>query len=268
MQQQAQAYKSSFIHYYVFGKGKNTLFCLHGYGENGESFQFLEPYIGNDYTLYAIDFPIHGNTVWNEKEPFTTDDLFAIARLIINDDNKKFSLLAYSMGGRAALDLLEKFPDNIEQVGLVAPDGLHQNIWYWITTQTWLGNKLFDFTMKNPAWFFAMINLGGKLGLLNKSIIKFVHYHLDEKEQRLLLYKRWTCMRRVRPNLVFIKKNCTEKNIHLNFLFGEYDRIILSKRAAIFRGSKNITINVIEAGHQLLREKYSKSIIALLNHRM
>jgi pimeloyl-ACP methyl ester carboxylesterase len=265
MQQFLQAYQSSFIQYYVFGNGAKTLFCLHGYGESGTSFQFLEQLIGDDYTLLAIDFPIHGNTQWNEKEAFTTDDLFAIIRMIVNDDDKKISLLAYSMGGRAALDLLEKFPDNFECTGLVAPDGLHLNIWYWITTQTWLGNRIFDFTMRNPGWFFTMVNIAGKIGLLNKSVIKFVHYYLDDKEQRMLLYKRWTCMRRVRPNLHEIKNICGEKNIRLNFLFGEYDRIILSKRARVFQGAKNISVHIIEAGHQLLREKHANDIIALLN---
>ena len=62
-----------------------------------------------------------------------------------------------------------------------------------------------------------------------------------------------------------IKKLCAEKNIKLHFLFGKYDRIILSKRAAIFQDSKNISIKIIDAGHQLLREKYAKDIIALLN---
>jgi len=265
MQEFLVAYKSSSINYYVFGNGAKTLFCLHGYGEEGVSFKFLETYIGSVYTLYAIDFPIHGKTVWKEKQSFTTNDLFAIMQLIHPDRKQKFSLLSYSMGGRAALDLLENFSDNIEHVALVAPDGLFINPWYWITTQTALGNKIFDYTMKKPGWFFTLINLCGNIKIINKSVIKFVHHYLDNKDQRLLLYKRWTCMRKVKPDLLAIKKICAEKNIHLNFLFGKYDRIILSKRAAVFENAKNITITVIETGHQLLKEKYATHIIALLN---
>lgn len=265
MQQLSLAYKSSIINYYVFGNGTKTLFCLHGYGEEGTSFEFLEKHLDKIYTLYAIDFPIHGKTVWKEKQPFAANDLFAIMQTIHPHQNKKFSLLAYSMGGRAALDLLENFSDNVERVVLVAPDGLFLNIWYWITTQTSLGNKAFDYTMDKPGWFFSLVNISGKLRIINKSIIKFVYHYLDDREQRLLLYKRWTCMRKVKPNLLIIKKICAEKNIHLNFLFGKYDRIILSKRAAIFQNAKNITITIIESGHQLLKEKHAKHIVALLN---
>jgi pimeloyl-ACP methyl ester carboxylesterase len=169
------------------------------------------------------------------------------------------------MGGRAAMHLLQLLPQDIERVVLIAPDGLHVNFWYWFATQTYFGNKLFAYTMQNPRWFFAFLNAGGKLHLYNNSIIKFVHYYLDDAEERMLLYKRWTCMRKMNPNLNAIKKNCTEKNIHLNFLFGKYDRIILSKRADIFKNSKNISIKIIEAGHQLLKEKHVKEITALLN---
>ncbi|MBV9961241.1 MAG: alpha/beta hydrolase [Parafilimonas sp.] len=264
MQQLSLAYKSSLINYYVFGNGSETLLCLHGYGEDGTSFHFLEKHLGKNYTLYAIDFPFHGATLWNEKEPFALNDLLTIF-YSIEPQQKKFSVLAYSMGGRAAFNMLQSAPGKINTVALVAPDGLHLNFWHWITTQTALGNKAFAYTMKNPGWFFFFLNFVGKLKLFNKSVIKFVHYYLDDAEERSQLYKRWTCMRKINPDLNAIKKICAEKNIHLNLLFGKYDRIILSKRAAIFYNAKNISIEVIEAGHQLLKEKYTKQLMALLN---
>ncbi|HEX5153816.1 MAG TPA: alpha/beta hydrolase [Parafilimonas sp.] len=266
MQQHSLAYKSSVINYYVFGSGAKTLFCFHGYDEDGLSFAFLEKLFGVKYTLYALDFPFHGKTQWNEKEPFTLADLVTVLQLIHPFGNMKFSLLAYSMGGRAALHLIQETPTQIERVALVAPDGLHQNIWYWLTTQTSVGNNLFAYTMKKPQWFFSAADAAGKLKLLNKSILKFVHYYLDDREQRALLYKRWTFMRKLKPNLPAIKQSCIEKNIQLGFLFGEFDRIILSKRALVFRNTKNIHIKVINAGHQLMKEKYANEIAALLNH--
>lgn len=265
MQQRSLAYKSSIIHYYIFGSGAKTLFCFHGYGENGNSFAFLEEKLGLAYTLYAIDFPVHGKTQWNEKLPFTPEDLVEVLALMHSNTSNKFSLLAYSMGGRAAMHLLQQMPQKIERVALVAPDGLHQNIWYWITTQTSFGNKLFAYTMKKPEWFFHIVNTGGRLNLLNKSILKFMHYYLDDEEERMLLYKRWTFMRKLKPNLKAIKKICGHKNIQLNFLFGEYDRIILSKRASIFKHTRNINIKIINAGHLLMKEKYADEIAALLN---
>src|SRR5258706_5128363 len=179
MHQHQLAYKHSIINYYVYGSGSKLLFCLHGYGEDGSSFGFLEKYIGSACTMYAIDLPFHGATQWNEKEAFTPDDLLSVFDSINIKQNKSFSLFAYSMGGRAAMHLLQQVPEKIERAVLVAPDGLHINFWYWLTTQTSIGNKLFNITMNNPRWFFGFLDAGGKVRLLNKSIIKFVHHFLD-----------------------------------------------------------------------------------------
>lgn len=266
MQQRHLQYRRSIIHYHVFGNGPKPLFCFHGYGEDGSSFAFLEPQLGTTFTLYAPDFPVHGQTRWNEREPFTPQHLEAVLRAI-HPAKEKFSLLAYSMGGRAALHLLQQIPGSIEQVALVAPDGLRQNPWYWLTTQTGFGNKAFAYTMRKPAWFFTLVTAGAKMNLLNRSLVKFVHHHLDDMEQRTLLYKRWTSMRRLKPNLLLIKKLCATRNIRLNMLFGAYDRIILSRRANVFLHTANISIKVINAGHQLMKEKYATEIVALLNER-
>src|SRR5947208_1583654 len=169
MQQLCLVYKSSFINYYVFGNGPEALFCFHGYGEDGTSFAMLEDKLGSTYTLYGIDFPVHGKTKWNEAYAFTTDDLAAIMEMIHPSNNKKLSLLAYSMGGRAAMNLLQIIPHKINRVALIAPDGLHQNIWYWVTTQTSVGNKAFAYTMNKPKWFFNVVNMSSKLGIINES---------------------------------------------------------------------------------------------------
>ncbi len=266
MQHRTLSFKSSLINYYVFGNGVKTLFCLHGYGEDGSSFSFLENFLGDDYTLIAIDFPFHGATEWIEKVPLMPEELFEIFNCINTNQNKKFSVLAYSMGGRIALYLLEKNPEKFEHVVLVAPDGLHINFWYWLSTQTSAGNKLFKHLMKQPRLFFSFLNAANKINLLNTSIVKFVHHFLDDETERTLLYKRWTVMRAFKPDLSAIKEICDEHNIHLHLLFGRFDKIILSKRADDLKKSKNIHIEIIEAGHQLLKEKYAHYIAPLLKN--
>ncbi len=196
-------FKSSIINYYVFGSGDKTLFCLHGYGEDGFSFSFLEKYLGDVYTLYVIDFPFHGETKWNEKEPLSAEDVLNIFDAINTKKNNSFSVLAYSMGGRIAMHLLQKIPEKIEKIVLIAPDGLHENFWYHLSTQTKTGSKLFERTMLRPRLFFSFLNITGKTKILNKSIIKFVHHFLDDENERTLLYKRWTAMRAL--NQIFMQ---------------------------------------------------------------
>lgn len=264
MLQQQLTYKNSTINYYVFGNGEKALLCLHGYGKNGLTFSFLEKHLSSKYTFFAIDLPFHGCTKWNEKRPIEKRDLISIFNSINTKQKNKFSILAYSMGGRVALSLLPHLSKKIEHVVLIAPDGLHVNFWYRIATKTLAGNTVFESTMHNPKWFFKVLNVVDKTNLLNKSIIKFIHYFLDDERERMLLFRRWNVMKKLTANIYLIKKMCTQKNIHLNFLFGKYDRIIPSYRAAMFKNLKHSKIKIIEAGHYLLNESYANEIISLL----
>jgi pimeloyl-ACP methyl ester carboxylesterase len=258
-------YKNSTLNYRRFGDGKKMLFCFHGYGEDASSFVFLEKIIGHQFTIISLDFPFHGSTEWKEELLFTPDDLIKVIDKICNSSHQKISILGYSMGGRVALQLLQTFPDKIEKLILIAPDGLHNNIWHKLSTQTFIGNKLFSFSMNHPKWMFVSMNVLYKLGFFNKSIFNFVHYYLDDRSSRLQLYKRWTTMRKFNPDLHLLKKIIHNKKIPISIMFGRYDRVIVTKRGIHFQ--KNIaefvTVKEIEAGHQLLKPKFAADIAAL-----
>ncbi|MBO9199883.1 MULTISPECIES: alpha/beta fold hydrolase [Niastella] len=262
-------YRSSQVHYCWFGTGQKLILCLHGYGESAESFQFLGKYIGADYTLIAIDFPFHGKTEWNEGLQFSVADLIAIVQALHLkhcDGTQRITLLGYSMGGRVALQLLQSLSTKIEKTVLLAPDGLKVNFWYWLATQTYIGNRLFAFTMKHPGWFFYLLQTGSKLKLINQSILKFTRYYINDTTVRRLLYERWTCMRAIRPNLTSIKKLIRAHALPIRLLYGKYDRIIRHERGEIFRkGIESFcTLHIIQTGHQVLQEKQVNEIIQLI----
>jgi len=271
MQHQSISYKKSIINLSVFGTGNKLLICFHGYGENGKTFESLEKKLGNEYTLVAIDFPFHGETKWNERLLMTPNYLSNILSIILRqieiakERSIKFSVVAFSLGGRVALHLLQSTPAQIERMVLIAPDGLHQNFWYWLATQTSVGNKLFAHTMKRPAWLFALTSFGYKLRLLNKSIVRIIHYYLDDEEGRLLLYRRWTTMRKFIPEKRAISDAINKYQIPVRFLFGSYDRIILSKRSKFFKSNPYVKVTTINAGHQLLKEKFAEDIALLFS---
>ena len=264
-------YKQSLVHVSVFGNGPKWLFCFHGFGQDGSSFRVLEKSLGTDYTLIAVDFPFHGKTEWNEGLIMAPEDLLGLLAIIIHKNGESdgkpfvFSILGYSLGGRIALHLLQIIPAQIEKMVLLAPDGLKVNFWYWLGTQTWVGNKLFAFTMKKPQWFFALLNVSHKAGLVNKSIIKFVYKSIDDKAERLMLYNRWTTMRLFKPNLAALKHIIKKNAKPVRFLYGSYDRVILSKRNPLKKNNRNVTVTVVEGGHELLKEKFTAVIACLFS---
>jgi hypothetical protein len=162
--------------------------------------------------------------------------------------------------------LYELLPGEISKLILLAPDGLKVNGWYKLATQTWIGNRFFKFTMKQPGWFFGMLRVFNRLGFVNKSIFKFVNYYIGDKDVRESLYTRWTALRKFKPRLSRIKKSIAAHKTETRLFYGKHDRIIVS--AAGNKFSEGIDpycrIDVIEAGHQVLHENYVREILGAL----
>lgn len=258
------SWRSSTLHYKRFGHGAEWLFCFHGYGEDAASFDMLEPWLKDHFTVFALDMPFHGKTDWQEGLFFSTEDLIEIINLI-NPVKKHFSLLGYSMGGRIALRLTERIPQQVNRTVVVAPDGLHKNKWQWLSTQTKPGNKLFDYCMRNPYGILRLIHLGRWLGIIDQRMFKFVLHYLNGKEQRAALYRRWTTLGRLRPDLPALQASIIQYRIPVRMLFGKYDNVILTKHGKHFseQVKEYVMIKEIEAGHQLLKEKHAATIAAL-----
>ena len=271
MEEKLLDYRGSKINYLLLGSGFKLAFCFHGYGESVGSFSFLEKHVGVNYTFIAIDLPFHGKNVWDERNDFLIDDLINIVNQILSENDLRkrelsLTLMGFSLGGRIALSLFQAMPDKIEKIILLAPDGLKVNFWYWLSTQTWIGNKFFSFTMKHPGWFFGFLKLANFLRLVNASIFKFVNFYIGDKEVRRLLYLRWTSLRKLKPISNKIKSLVRQNKIKVELVYGKYDRIILSSVGEKFRrGIEDYcNINVINSGHQVLHEKHVNDILPLL----
>jgi pimeloyl-ACP methyl ester carboxylesterase len=255
------------IHYHVAGRGKQLLFCFHGFGESANHFLFLEKELREEFTLIAIDLPFHGKTIWKESGQLQPSLLCKWIDQIAKEFNAdKFSLLGYSMGGRIALSVTELMTHRINQIVLCAPDGLKENFWYRLATQTSAGNKLFKVTMKNPGWFVGMTNVGRRLGLLKAHSVKFVQYYLGDKQKRMQLYQIWTSLASFRPDLINLRSLLAKHGIRTKLIFGKYDRIIHYKYGERFRKSieGGCEIILLEAGHQFMNEKHIREISASL----
>ena len=258
-------FRNSTIHYTRLGHGPEWLFCFHGYGEESGSFSLFEETLGNRFTLVAIDAPFHGKTDWKEGLLFEPTELIEIINRI-KPASEPMQLLGYSMGGRVALQLLQLIPEQIKQLVLVAPDGLHKNKWQWLATRTSMGNRLFSYIMQKPFGLIRLLDLAAIWGLYNKNLLKFVHYYLDDADQRQILYRRWTTMRKFRPDKALLKKIIVKNRIPVKLLFGKYDRVILTKHGTHFSENTDglVMITEIESGHQLLRDRHIPLISELL----
>ena len=221
--------------------------------------------------MIAIDFPFHGKTVWKEGLIFTPEMLLEILTQIeasLHIKKRKISLLGFSMGGRAALSLMPVIAQQMEKMVLIAPDGLKLNFWYWLATRNKLGNQFFKYIMQHPTPMFKVLQLLNKMGLVNQSIYKFISFYIYDKQVRDDLYKRWTTMRKFRPQIKKVKSLIYEDHIPIRMLYGEHDRIIRYERAEKFRkGIEAFSeLKIIPSGHLLLTEANAALIKSMLKN--
>ncbi|MFI5171857.1 MAG: alpha/beta fold hydrolase [Chitinophagales bacterium] len=263
-------YKNSFIHYLQFGKGEKILFAFHGFSENGESFIALGPSLNDRYTIIAIDIPYHGNTLWNEPEFFTPDDLIAVFRLFLDKLKiTRFSVLGFSMGGKCALFITKYFAQQIDELFLMASDGIQTNKLYNVAVYPSWGRQLFKTTLNHPGWFFGFIFIARKLNLISPWLHKFTQNHMNTKEKRRRLYDTWISMANFNPDIAFVKQKINEFNIRVYLFFGKRDEVIpLSAGAFFSEGLQNCKLIRLDRGHYFIDDKLNPFIEEVLMDKM
>lgn len=270
MQSHYYHHKKSIIHYRQYGSGSKLLFCFHGYGRDSLSFSFLEKNLGKDFTMIAIDVPFHGLTEWKDRLVFEPRHLVQLMLDISKDlqkDHLKFNVLGFSMGGRIAFYMTQLIPNKIERLILIAPDGLTFNFWRWLGSETWLGKNLLYFTIHHPNWLKWLVNWGEKWLVMHRSLADFIRYYIHDEQHRKTLYKRWISMSKFSPSKNKLKRLIKRNRIPVRMLFGAFDRVISFQGGEKFRKEIDqfVSVEVLEAGHNLLTEMHAKKITELIN---
>lgn len=96
-------YQDIKINYIRYGKGKDTIVLLHGWGQNIEMMKMVSDPFSDDYDIVIIDLPGHGNS----EEPKTVYSLYdfvdCVKSLLDSLKIKNPILIGHSFGGKISL---------------------------------------------------------------------------------------------------------------------------------------------------------------------
>ena len=258
------------IEYFVYGKGHKILLAFHGFNNDAEDFKVFEKTFGNEYTIVAVNLFFHGKShaknhlvekgfsIYDLKNLF--DEIADLFRA------EKYSLMGYSLGGRIVLKLIEIYPEKIENIFLLAPDGIRISFMYRFLTQTFQGNKLLKRVVDNPSIFFALAWFLRKTGLLGEKKYQFTLGNYDSKTKRQKVYLVWMILRKIISKKSEIKIKIRKYNLPVSLFFGEYDLIIPPSIGKKFHKGmeKYMTLHILKSGHKLLKEDTVKEIYSRL----
>jgi len=174
------------LKYVKIGNGAKNAVAFHGFGQDQYYYTPFESIFGKKYTLYCFNLPFHGDDTTPKTEIPATRKMLKVFFQKFFDKNQVagFTNIGFSIGAKMSIALLELFPERIEQMLLIAPDGFKTNIWYNLGTGSKATRSLFKYFVDNPDYFFRFSNSMSSLGLVHPGVIRFAKSQMNSLEKR------------------------------------------------------------------------------------
>ena len=213
--------------YTVFGNGPATLLAFHGFGQNHQVFLPLAGTLGDRFTILAVDLFLHGSRRSSSPQLLTKTDWQRLIGAFLRERAvDRFSLMGFSLGGRFALATAEAFADRLDELILIAPDGITRIFWYQLATGSGAGRGLFRFFLRRLPLLHSLGHGLVRLKLLNRTVMRFAEISLASPEQRALVYESWTQFRLIQPDLAVVSAQLNEQSVRVHLFTGAFDRIV------------------------------------------
>lgn len=246
------------------GSGSLVLLVFHGFGQDHAIFNDYLPLLSDKYTVYSFDIFYHGKSTRSDT-PLTHEEWTAhFKRFLKAEKISRFSMLAFSLGGRFCISINKNFSQQIESFIMLAPDGIYTSFWYKMAG-TYIGTVIFKYYMSNEKRFNSLINLFSKLSIASPSLIKFAQKELGSQDRRVQVYKTWTFFRKLQMTRKDLKSCFSKNRKPIQIILGNLDTIVtvqdVRKRLKHFN---NVEILTVRAKHGQMIDESQRLVASLL----
>jgi pimeloyl-ACP methyl ester carboxylesterase len=246
------SHNGSRLHYIKAGTGKQTLLFFHGFGQDHTVYLPLVQTLAKNYSLYIFDLFFHGQSTWahNERTLEKAEWKTILGLFLQTHSIDSFSLVGYSMGGKFALATVESFPDLIQKVFLIAPDGVKTSFWYSMATYPFFLRKFFKSMITNYQRFEKLAMTLAKLKLADNGLIRFADYQMGTEEKRKRVYYSWVVFRHITFDIKRIASILNTNKIPMVIIVGQYDNVIRPENMKRFLSIVNdAKLEIVDSGH-------------------
>jgi pimeloyl-ACP methyl ester carboxylesterase len=245
-------YEESSLHYVIEGTGSKILLVFHGFGQTRKAFDKFSSSLSAEYKLYIFDLYFHGQSHWGRGEKPLEKAFWKkmMASFFELHPFDKFSLCGFSLGGKFAIATLEAFPQKVESLILIAPDGIKTSFWYSLATYPMVFRQLFKSMIVHPSRFATLSGALKSLGALDKGLIRFADLQMDTEDKRQRVYFSWVVFRHLTFNLKSIADLINTHSITLILITGKFDKVIRSENMnRLLAHVKKYRHEILETGH-------------------
>jgi pimeloyl-ACP methyl ester carboxylesterase len=244
-------YQNNRLYYSKSGLGSTHLLLFHGFGQHSHVFQPWNEHLQENFTIYSFDLFFHGKSTWTSDTALEKADWKnVIADFLKQEGIEQFTVGGFSLGGKFAMVTLECFPEKVNKLFLLAPDGIKTSAWYSLATYPIATRSLFKSMIEKPERFFTLIKIARKLNLVDKGIVRFVENQMNTKEKREQVYLTWVFFRHIKVELDGLSLVINKKGIPVTMIVGKFDKVIVAENMKLLLDKlDNKELFVLEAGH-------------------
>lgn len=216
------------LHFQRYGTGPQVLLAFHGYGQGEGYWRSLIALLGSHVTVYAFDLFYHGRSRLAKTDaPLRKPRLASLLHeFLATQQIERFGLLAFSMGAKFALTLLEQHPQRIEKIWLIAPDGLQRQFWYALATTPVLARGVLGRAVRRPQRLLGWLEALAQRRVLDTNLVRFAQWQLDSREKRLRVYRTWTAFRHLTFRPARLQQLLRDYQIPTTFFLAHHDNVI------------------------------------------
>ena len=251
------------LHYQKIGNGEKILLSFHGMGQDFLCFQKFAQTFENQYTTYLFDLPYHGKSGGIEGNNYVENEVITkgiwkeyLEEFLQENQIKTFSIIAFSMGGRFALATVEAFAERVEELILLAPDGITEDPKYVLATRYGFTRKIFKSVIQNNQRYHAFANILARTGIIHKKVVKFAKMMVDTPQKQEQLYQAWVGFHQLSFDIKNLAELINNQGITTKIFMGKYDKLLPINRVfPLTKKLKNVEFIELEATHGKLIEK-------------
>ena len=229
------------LHFHEYGSGSKPMLAFHGYGMTGKQFHVLKNSLLTDYHVYGFDHFFHGESKldnWTEQHIIEGMPK-AMVRAYLDEWFKQYgkqrvSLMAYSIGANLALILVEEYPDLIDEIILMAPDGLSVNKGFHFLSHQSIGKYFFRRTTKSKWLTPALLRNLKRAGFIDESLYTIAYNEIDTEQKRHDVYYTLNLIKQLKPDIPKIVQLINQYHIKCRLIFGRDDKLFPKSGAIPF----------------------------------
>ncbi len=248
------------VHFHEYGTGTKPMLAFHGYGMTGRQFHVLEKSIIPHYHIYGFDHFFHGESSldgWTDKQirtGMTKQMMYSYLQEWFNIyGEQRISLLGYSLGANLALTLVEEYAHLIDEIILMAPDGLTKRTGFHTLTHNIIGKRLFNIATKSTWLAPFLLKAVKKAGVIDQSLYQIAYNEIDTEKKRLDVYNTLNLIKQLNPDIEKVAALVNQYHIKCTLIFGTDDHLFpISVAKDLIALVNDTKIHEVKMGHWLV----------------